>query len=308
MRRSRACRRTAFIPTRRRHSRRPPRPSTWSRRAPSPPSRIRTAAGNPRQPAPATTHTGAAGCCRPLALPLRTRRVSDHALGACTSCWSFSATGAMEGAYQIATGQLVSLSEEDLMRAIRPTRMRGRSCLQLTGHGAVAESDYKYISGTGISGWQQTKEAMKIVSIKGYHDVPSGDEDASRLPWRSSRLRGHRSGQVRLPAVPSRACSTRSAAAPTSTTASSPSGMARRRPPSAKRTTGRWPRTGANAMHPHPARPTLCPPCRRPFAGVPGQELVGRDVGPRRLRAHCARQEHVRHRHAAVVPTGAGKA
>jgi C1A family cysteine protease len=102
----------------------------------------------------------------------------------CGSCWAFSTTGSVEGAYYIASGSLKSLSEEELVQcdhngdqgckgglmdnAFKWIEQNGGLCL---------ESDYKYTSGSGVTGTCK-KQCKSAVTVGGYQDVPSKDEDA----------------------------------------------------------------------------------------------------------------------------------
>lgn len=72
--------------------------------------------------------------------------------GQCGSCWAFSSTGALEGAWQIATGKLVSLSEQQLVDCAK-FRYGNNGCsggLQPRGFNYVeqaamcTEQDYPY--------------------------------------------------------------------------------------------------------------------------------------------------------------------
>jgi len=82
--------------------------------------------------------------------------------GQCGSCWSFSATGGVEGSYLIATGKLIPLSEEELVQCV--PRL-GYGCAGCNGGwedramgwvkdngGITTETDYPYTSGTGTTG------------------------------------------------------------------------------------------------------------------------------------------------------------
>ena len=104
--------------------------------------------------------------------------------GQCGSCWSFSATGAMEGAYAIASGKLVSLSEEDLVECDQVDQGCGGGLMDnafkfVEKNGVAAEAAYPYISGTGIRGLcKPAKEKAAVVTVTGFKDVPTQDEDA----------------------------------------------------------------------------------------------------------------------------------
>merc|ERR1712159_93463 len=101
----------------------------------------------------------------------------------CGSCWAFSTTGSVEGAYFIASGKLQSLSEEDLVQCDHngdqgcSGGLMDNAFTWISQNGICSESSYPYTSGGGVTGTCK-KSCTPVVTLTGHTDVPSKDETA----------------------------------------------------------------------------------------------------------------------------------
>ncbi|GAB4846954.1 hypothetical protein Ancab_025964 [Ancistrocladus abbreviatus] len=103
--------------------------------------------------------------------------------GECGSCWAFSTIATVEGINQIVTGNLTSLSEQELVDCDTANDAGCNGGLMdnafqfiLQNGGIDTEDDYPY---TAVDGQcDQSRMNNKVVSIDGYEDVPPFNEKA----------------------------------------------------------------------------------------------------------------------------------
>ncbi|KAH9547788.1 hypothetical protein CY35_11G054400 [Sphagnum magellanicum] len=108
--------------------------------------------------------------------------------GACGSCWAFSTTGAVEGAHFLATGKLVSLSEQQLVDCDHQCDPEEKDACDagcggglmtnaynyvMEAGGLESESDYPYKGSNGKCRYDSNKIAAKVTN---FTNIPI-DED-----------------------------------------------------------------------------------------------------------------------------------
>jgi C1A family cysteine protease len=101
--------------------------------------------------------------------------------GQCGSCWAFSATGSTEGAHFISAGELISLSEQQLMDCSDAEGNNGCEGgfmdnafeFIIDNNGITTEAEYPYLAADGPC----KKSVSSAVTISGYRDVSPNNND-----------------------------------------------------------------------------------------------------------------------------------